>query len=69
MFQIQDLFATERHFRLPAAADERVNVPGTWNRINWTYRVPRPLEELVARADTVSRLNALVAERSKRSPV
>ncbi len=68
MFQIQDLFATDPRFRLPVAADERVNTPGTWNRINWTYRVPHPLEELVARTDTVSRLNALVAKRSKRSP-
>lgn len=67
VFQIQDLFAVDELFRLPAAADERVNVPGTFNDINWTYRIPEPLEQLAGRSATSARLRELIAGRTKRS--
>ena len=67
MFQIQDLFAVDEMFRLPAAADERVNVPGTFNDFNWTYRIPETLELLAGRSATSDRLRELIAGRTKRS--
>ncbi|TVQ38247.1 MAG: 4-alpha-glucanotransferase [Spirochaetaceae bacterium] len=68
MFQIQDVFATDALFRLPAAQDERVNVPGTFNDVNWTYRMPGTLEQLARRGEIVDRLRTLVAARTTRSP-
>jgi 4-alpha-glucanotransferase len=44
---------------------ERVNVPGTVNEENWTYRIPRDLAALHADRATLSRLRGL-AERSGR---
>jgi 4-alpha-glucanotransferase len=53
-------------FQDALGARERVNVPGTVNDDNWTYRMPMDLEELEARKDDVRRLAAL-AEESGRS--
>jgi 4-alpha-glucanotransferase len=44
---------------------ERVNVPGTVNEENWTYRIPRDLAALHGDGATLSRLRGL-AERSGR---
>jgi 4-alpha-glucanotransferase len=44
---------------------ERVNVPGTVNEENWTYRVPQDLAALSADGATAARLRAL-AERTGR---
>lgn len=46
---------------------ERVNVPGTVNDDNWTYRIPRDLSALHADAGARERLRAL-ARRSGRIP-
>ena len=48
-------------------ARERVNVPGTVNDQNWTYRVPAGVASLLADGATIARLRAL-AERSGRIP-
>ena len=40
---------------------ERVNVPGTVNEENWTYRVPRDLATLHADRASTARLRALAA--------
>ena len=46
-------------FQDALGARERVNVPGTVNDQNWTYRVPALLSALLADRATVERLSAL----------
>ena len=52
-------------FQDAVGARERVNVPGTVNDENWSYRIPVPLAELHADGDTSLRLREL-ARRSGR---
>ncbi len=44
---------------------ERVNVPGTVNEENWTYRIPRDLSALHADRDATARLRALAARSGR----
>jgi len=46
---------------------ERVNVPGTVNDVNWSYRTPQELAELMLDRDSAVRLRSL-AGRSRRLP-
>ena len=45
------------------AQDERINVPGTVSNINWTYRLPLPIEHLIKHKELVKRLRAITAIR------
>ncbi|MDR1786532.1 MAG: 4-alpha-glucanotransferase [Spirochaetaceae bacterium] len=45
---IQDFFALSETYRSPDPASERINVPGTVNGANWTWRLPAALEDLGA---------------------
>jgi 4-alpha-glucanotransferase len=38
---------------------ERINMPGTVGSTNWTYRLPRPVEDLLADADIAIRMSKL----------
>ncbi|MFW6368371.1 MAG: 4-alpha-glucanotransferase [Spirochaetota bacterium] len=40
MFEIQDFFALTDDLAPDNPDDERINVPGTYNSANWSYRVP-----------------------------
>jgi 4-alpha-glucanotransferase len=42
---------------------DRINVPGTLNQDNWSYRMPRAVEELVGDAASTERLSALARLR------
>ncbi len=44
---LQDYLYMEESFYAPNPCDERINVPGTVNEKNWTYRLNTPLEELL----------------------
>jgi 4-alpha-glucanotransferase len=46
VFQIQDLLHLSNKWYAADPASERVNVPGTSNEFNWTYRLPAPIEEI-----------------------
>jgi len=52
-------------FQDAVGARERVNVPGTVNDDNWSYRVPAPLSALLADQATAERLSTL-AQRTGR---
>jgi 4-alpha-glucanotransferase len=41
--------------------DERINTPGTVTDVNWTYRLPKPLEDLEADPGVRARLEAIRA--------
>jgi 4-alpha-glucanotransferase len=47
---------------------DRINVPGTVNEVNWTWRMPTPLSALAADAQARDRLRRL-ASRHLRAPV
>jgi 4-alpha-glucanotransferase len=46
MFQIQDLFALTLDLRTLLPSDERINTPGSTSEVNWSYRIPIPVESL-----------------------
>ncbi|HTP60063.1 MAG TPA: 4-alpha-glucanotransferase, partial [Spirochaetia bacterium] len=49
MFQVQDILDLDRELWSTDHRADRINVPGTVNQGNWTWRLPRALEEISAR--------------------
>ena len=68
VFQIQDLLALVEDLVPDDPEDERVNVPGTTDETNWSYRMGVRLEDLAARDDLAAILAPLLSERRKRRP-
>jgi len=64
VFQIQDLLHLSNGWYAEDPASERVNVPGTSNEFNWTYRLPAPIEKIAEDKE----LLAAVAELSAIKP-
>ena len=66
IFPIQDwLSLVHGSFpEIPAQA-ERINVPGTVQPANWTYRLPLTIEEMLKHKELIKRIKAVVAERNK----
>ncbi|MCL2442817.1 MAG: 4-alpha-glucanotransferase [Treponema sp.] len=65
VFQIQDLLHLSNNWYSENPADERVNVPGTTNDFNWTYRLPAPISEIIKDKELI----LAVAELSRIKPV
>ncbi|MDR1586527.1 MAG: 4-alpha-glucanotransferase [Treponema sp.] len=61
VFQIQDLLHLSNRWYAEDPALERINVPGTSNEFNWTYRLPASIEEIGKDRDLVK----AVAELAK----
>ena len=59
VFQIQDLLHLSGKWYSPDPADERINVPGTSNEFNWTWRLPAPPEEIEKDAELVNAIKEL----------
>ena len=64
IFPIQDFFAVSQAYRAQNAADERVNVPGTVNDFNWTYRLPVTIETLAADTDFVKDIASIAKKHA-----
>ncbi len=62
ILQIQDYFALDADLRRDTE-QERINVPGTVSELNWTYRIPVPLEELLDRERLCSIIQKLTTKR------
>jgi 4-alpha-glucanotransferase len=64
VFQIQDLLHLSNKWYADDPASERINVPGTCNEFNWTYRLPASIgeigkdKELVKTVAEISRVKA-----------
>ncbi|HUX51509.1 MAG TPA: 4-alpha-glucanotransferase [Spirochaetia bacterium] len=67
VLQVQDFFALSEALRIANSAEERVNVPGTYNSYNWTYRIQVTLEELMSHHAWNRLLRDIVSRRSRRS--
>jgi 4-alpha-glucanotransferase len=61
IFQIQDLLHLSNRWYAADAAAERINVPGTDNVFNWTYRLPVPISELAKDEDLIRVVSELAA--------
>ncbi len=58
---LQDYIAMEKKYWLPDSNAERVNVPGSVNEFNWTYRMPCAVEELAKDNNLIEKIKSVVA--------
>jgi 4-alpha-glucanotransferase len=65
IFQVQDLLHLSNHWYAADPASERINVPGTSNDFNWTYRLPALISELAKDEDLVKAISGLSAVGKK----
>jgi len=66
VFALQDLFALTPEIIHDDPDLERVNVPGSYNDFNWTWRMPLTLEDLQLNSTLNAEVSALTAIRSAR---
>jgi 4-alpha-glucanotransferase len=59
VFQIQDLLHLSNKWYSQDPASERINVPGTCNEFNWTYRLPASIGEIAKDKDVVKAVQEL----------
>lgn len=56
---LQDLLYLNKKYWKENAEDERINVPGSVNSFNWTYRIPATLEELTEDKELCENIKSL----------
>ena len=56
---LQDLLYINKKYWKENVEDERINVPGSVNPFNWTYRIPARLEELLADKELCKKIKEL----------
>jgi len=61
VFQIQDLLHFSNRWYAADPAAERINVPGTSNDFNWTYRLPATISEFMNDKDMIRSVAELAA--------
>jgi 4-alpha-glucanotransferase len=59
VFQVQDLLHLSSKWYAEDPAAERVNVPGSYNEFNWTYRLPASIAEIGKDSDLVNAVEEL----------
>jgi len=59
VFQIQDLLHLSSRWYALDPASERINVPGSYNEFNWTYRLPTTISELAKDEDLIRAVSEL----------
>lgn len=64
IFQIQDLLVLAPELLSADPQDERINIPGTMERFNWTWRMPLTTEELADHHPLQHTLQELLQVRS-----
>jgi len=63
MFQLQDILDLDPALWSPDPRADRINVPGTVNAENWTWRMPLSVGDLRARTGLTARVRALADGR------
>ncbi|MCQ2573917.1 MAG: 4-alpha-glucanotransferase [Treponema sp.] len=56
---LQDLLYINKEYWKEKAEDERINIPGSVNKFNWTYRIPVTLEDLISDKNLCKQINEL----------
>ncbi|MDR2495417.1 MAG: 4-alpha-glucanotransferase [Spirochaetaceae bacterium] len=59
VFQIQDLLHLSPRWYAADPASERINVPGTSNEFNWTYRLPAKISEIAKDGELIQKVRDL----------
>ncbi len=65
VFQVQDLLDLDESLWAADPKGDRINVPGTVNDTNWTWRMPLPVEDLAGRTELAKRVTTLTRSRGK----
>lgn len=63
MLQIQDLFALDNSVCDSDINFERINIPGTVQDVNWSYRINEELEVLLANTKLTDQIHKLTTQR------
>lgn len=58
---LQDYLSMDKKYWLEDSNCERVNVPGSVNNFNWTYRMPCTVEELEKNKSLIEKIKGIVA--------
>jgi 4-alpha-glucanotransferase len=66
IFQVQDILDLDRELWSPDPHADRINVPGTINDLNWTWRMPLSLENLARYDGLAEMMKSLVEPRRAR---
>jgi 4-alpha-glucanotransferase len=66
IFQIQDLLDMDGSLWSADPREDRINIPGTINDHNWTWRMPRSIEELSRRTGLRDSLRSMTSARRNR---
>jgi 4-alpha-glucanotransferase len=69
VFQIQDLLHLSPRWYAADPALERINVPGTCNDFNWTYRLPASIEEIGKDKDLIKAVLGMVKGKPEAAAV
>jgi 4-alpha-glucanotransferase len=64
IFQIQDLLHLSNKWYSADPVQERINVPGTLNEFNWTYRLPAQIEEIAKDKELLTTVGGLSKVKS-----
>ena len=62
---IQDFLHLDPQYYDENCDDERINIPGTVNTFNWTYKLPVFIEELEKNNDLIKKIKNIVAIHTK----
>jgi 4-alpha-glucanotransferase len=65
VFQVQDLLHLSKKWYADDPAAERINVPGTLNEFNWTYRLPATIADLAKDDDLINSVKELAGVETK----
>jgi len=60
---LQDYLYMNKKYWLEKAEDERINVPGSVNQFNWTYRMPASVEDLLKDKNLIKKINKISNNR------
>lgn len=64
MYEIQDFFALSYSLIPENTEDERINTPGTYNSVNWSYRIPVSIQTLLEHSSFRRGVETIVRSRS-----
>ncbi|MBQ0039866.1 MAG: 4-alpha-glucanotransferase [Treponema sp.] len=57
---LQDYLFLEHCFYLENEDEERINIPGSVNEFNWTYRIPATIEEMSENKSLINKIKTIV---------
>lgn len=58
---LQDYLYLSNKYYKENPQDERINVPGTVNQFNWTYRIPCTVESLIQDKELIGKISSIVS--------